>query len=136
MAAIVAGGSQITEVKTYAELPRLYVSTHPPCRDFTQALYFRGPLALRNITYLDFKLPFEIKEGVAYRCDVYDYIFILPDSEKTKKELVQETISNILKKNPDFTTSAEAFGFSIKQNDHLKYEILPDNNSIVLIKYF
>ena len=41
-----------------------------------------------------------------------------------------------LKKNPDFTPTAEAFGFSIKQNDHLKYEILPDNNSIVLIKYF
>lgn len=125
-----------SKVKAYAELPKLYVSTQPPCRDFTKSLYFRGPLAVRNVTYLDFKLPFDFKEGMVYRCDVYDYLLFIPKSDKSKKELVQETISNILKKNPDFVPTSETFGFSIKENDHLKYEVLPDNNSIVIIKYF
>lgn len=125
-----------TKIKTYAELPKLYVATQPPCRNFTQSLYFRGPVALSSMTYLDFKLPFDFTDGVFYRCDVYDYLLFLPDSDKSKKEIVQETISNILKKNPGFVPNSETFGFSIKENDHLKYEVLPNNNSIVLIKYF
>jgi hypothetical protein len=125
-----------SKVETYAELPKLYVSTQPPCRDFTRSLYIRGPLALRNVSYMSFKIPFDFSEGMFYRCDVYDYLLLLPKSDKSKKELVQETISNIIKKNPAYVTTSETFGFSIKENDHLKYEVLPNNNSIVLIKYF
>lgn len=125
-----------SKVKTYAELPKLSVSTQPPCRDFKQSLYFRGPLAIRNVSYLDFKIPFEFTDGMFYRCDVYDYLLFIPKSDKSKKEIVEETISNILKKNPGFVPSQEAFGFSIKEEEHLKYEVLPNNNSIVLIKYF
>lgn len=125
-----------SKIKTYAELPKLYVSTQPPCRDFTKSLYFRGPLALRNMSYMNFKIPFDFTEGMFYRCDVYDYLLLLPKSDKSKKELLEETISNILKKNPEFVPTSETFGFSIKENDHLKYEVLPNNNSIVLIKYF
>lgn len=125
-----------SKITTYAVLPKLQVSTPPPCPDFKQSLYFRGPLALRSASYLDFKIPFEFSEGIFYRCDVYDYLLFIPKSEKSKKELVQETISNILKKNPAFVPHSETFGFSVKENDHLKYEVIPDNNSIVLIKYF
>jgi len=125
-----------SKIKTSAVVPKLLVATRPPCPDFKQSLYFRGPMALRNATYLDFKIPFAFSEGVFYRCDVYDYLLFIPKSDKSKKELVQETISNILKKNPGFEPNSETFGFSIKENDHLKYEVIPDNNSVVLIKYF
>lgn len=125
-----------SKVEAYAELPKLYVSTQPPCRDFTKSLYFRGPLAIRNMSYMNFKIPFNITEGIYYRCDVYDYLLLLPKSDKSKKELVEETISNIIKKNPEFVPTSETFGFSIKENEHLKYEVLPSNNSVVIVKYF
>jgi hypothetical protein len=124
-----------SKIETYAELPKLYVSTQPPCRDFTKSLYFRGPLAIRNVSYMNFKIPFDFSEGMFYSCDVYDYLLLLPKSDKSKKELVQETISNIIKKNPEYVTTSETFGFSIKENGNLKYEVIPNNNSIVLIKY-
>ena len=123
-------------IKEYAELPKLLVSSQPPCHDTKQSLHFRGKLAMQKMAYLDFKLPFEFSEGVYYRCDVFDYLLFIPSDNKSKKELLQETIGNILKKNTDFKASSEISGFSIKENDHLKYEVTTRNNSLVLIKYY
>lgn len=125
-----------SKIEKYAEKPKLQVATQPPCPDFTHVLYFRGKHALRNMTYFDFKLPFEYSEGIFYRCSIFDYALFLPTDNKTRKEIVQETISNILKKNPELKPNQETFGFSIKENDHLRYEVIPNNNSIALIKYF
>jgi hypothetical protein len=123
-------------VKEFAELPRLLVSSQPPCHDTRQSLYFRGKLAMQKIVYLDFKLPFAFSEGVYYRCDVFGFLLLIPGGNQSKKELLQETVGNILKKNPDFKVSSELSGFSIKENDHLKYEVTTRNNSLVLIKYY
>jgi hypothetical protein len=58
------------------------------------------------------------------------------DDPKSRKTLVEETISNILKKNPDFVPIKETFGFSIEENGYRRYEILPEGDQLVLIKYF
>ena len=129
-------GELNSKIIEYVELPKLQVSTQPPCRDFSQSLYFRGNATLESVVFLDFKIPFNYKEGLFYRCNIFDYMLFIPDDGKSKKEIVQETISNILKKNPDLKPISETSGFLIKENDHLMYEIIPGNNNIVLIKYF
>jgi len=53
-----------SKISTYAVLPKLQVSTRPPCPDAKQSLYFRGPLALRSVSYIDFKIPFDFSEGI------------------------------------------------------------------------
>lgn len=124
-----------SNIKELAQFPGLLASTQPPCMDFRHSLYFRGIQALSSLAYLDFKIAFEFSEGVFYRCDMFDYMLFLPSDDKSRNEILQETISNILKKNPDFTPVKETFGFSIKENNHLRYEILPDGDKFVIIKY-
>lgn len=125
--------NSITELP---RMPSIVVSTKPACSDFRQSLYFMGNLALQNVTFLDFKLPFTYSEGVYFGCFVYDYILFSLDDPKSRKMLVEETISNILKKNPEYVSNKETFGFSIEENGSRRYEILPDGDQLVLIKYY
>jgi hypothetical protein len=112
------------------------VNTKPPCSDFYKSLYFRGKLALQNVTYLDFKLPFSYSDGAYYGCNIFDYMLFKLDDEKGLKSIVEETISNILKKHPNYTPIKETFGYSIEENGMRRYEILPDGDRLTLIKYF
>lgn len=123
-------------IEELARMPSIAGSTQPPCRDFRQSLYFRGNLALQNVTYLDFTLPFKYSEGVYFGCNVFDYLVFKIDDTKSRKSIVEETISNILKKNPEFTTVKETYGFSISENGYPRYEILPEGDQLVLIKYY
>jgi hypothetical protein len=111
------------------------VNTRPPCKDFIRSLYFRGPLALQNLAYLDFELPFSYNEGVFYRCDIFDYhVFYITDTI-SRKGIIEKTISNIIEKRPELTPVKESNGFFIKENEHLRYSLLPENNVLVIIRY-
>jgi hypothetical protein len=116
--------------------PPIFQSTQPPCSDYRQSLYFRGKLALQNVTYLDFKIPFDYSEGVYYGCFVYDFLKFNLDDDKSRKEIIEQTISNILNKNPDFYPVKQTFGFSVENDGRVLYEILPDGDWLTLIKYY
>lgn len=124
-----------SKIKVNANYPAVLSGTKEPCPNFQRTLYFRGDIALKNATYVDFKIPFKYSEGVFYRCDVYDYIVFIPDGNQGKQEITQALINNILNTNHEFVPVKEAFGFSIQENEILRYEILPDGDRIVLIKY-
>jgi hypothetical protein len=124
-----------SNIKELANYPSVVTAVKEPCPGVKRALYFKGEIALRNATYIDFKIPFSYKDGMFYRCDVYDYIVFIPEGNVSRKEITESLISNIINTNPDFSPHKETFGFSIKASDQLKYEILPDGDRIVLIKY-
>lgn len=124
------------KIKPYAEFPRLLTDNPSPCTDFLQSLYFRGNLALRNLIYLDFKLPFKFSEGIAYKCPTFEYTLFVPDNEKSLEVVAEETISIILEKNPDWVVHQSKYGYSIVENSYTRFEVIPENKGLAIIKYY
>ena len=124
-----------SKIKELANYPSVVTSMSEPCPNVLRSLYFKGDIALRNATYIDFKIPFKYVDGIFFRCDVMDYIVFIPEGKQAKKEVTESLINSILNANTEFTPVKETFGFSIKEQEHLKYEVLPDGDRIVLIKY-
>jgi hypothetical protein len=125
-------GSKIIELANY---PALLTNTKTPCPSAHRWLYFMGNIALRNATYLDFKIPFNYTEGVFYRCDVLDQIVFKPDDEALITQSTDLLIAGILGSNPEFTSLRQSSGVSIKEKDKLRFDIRIDGDAIVLIKY-
>lgn len=122
----------INELSNY---PSLFTAVNVPCANYKRFLYFKGNIALRNATYLNFKIPFTYNDGIFYRCDVFDYIVFKPTEEKTPESLMQSLVNSILNGNKGYSAETESFGFSVKEDDKLKYDVRNEGRNIVLIKY-
>lgn len=123
------------KIKTYANYPALVSATEPPCPQQQRSLYFKGDIALRNVTYLNFKIPFTYSEGIFYKCNVFDFVVFKPTAEKGMIELTRLLTTSILNSNETYHSVKESFGFSIKENDKLRYEVKSSGDMIFLVKY-
>lgn len=115
--------------------PNMYYSTKSPCSSPEMSLFFRGDMALRNLTYLGFKLPFKYQEAMAFKCEAFYYMVFIPQSTKTPQELIKETITNIITKFPQYIAESTPNGFVIKEGDSIKFDLSAEANRFVLIKY-
>lgn len=125
-------GSKIKEMANY---PAILNDTKTPCPGTQRWLYFKGDIALRNATYLNFKTPFKYTDGLYFKCDVFDYIVFKPEQEQDFAQLMDLLISNILKSNTTFSAVRELAGASIKEDDKLRFDVRIDGETIILIKY-
>jgi len=124
-----------SKIKPLANYPSLLTSNKIPCHNYTRILYFQGDIALRNATYMNFKIPFDYSEGVFYRCDVFDYIVYKPKGDLGMKKIMDLLITSIVESNAEFSPVQTSFGYSVKEGDKLRYDVSQEGETIILIKY-
>lgn len=124
-----------SKIKDLGNYPAFLTNTKSPCPNTQRWLYFKGNIALRNATYLDFKIPFKYSDGAYYKCDVLDYMVFKPSAEQETAKATELLISAILKSNNAYSRSTGSNGISIKEENKLRYEIIHAGETIILIKY-